>query len=237
MGEAGNDTLIGGTGVDTFYGGPGDDTIRAADDSADIVDCGEGVDTVYVEADAPDARRPHRLRDGRPRSPPSRPTTRRRRGRRSAARATPTGSPAPPGEDSIFGRGGADKIFALEGDDYVDGDQGDDQLHGGARRRPDPRPPGPRPDLGRRGRRPHHRRPRQRPHLRRGGQRHDLRQHRRGQRSTAAPATTASTWSTARSPTAIACGPGQRHRVRRPARQGRQGLRERAQVAPDTVRA
>lgn len=130
MGEAGNDTLIGGPGVDRISGGPGDDTIRAADDSADIVDCGEGVDTVYVEADAP-------TRDVLTgcenviaiAAEPSTDTTPPRqtiRGTRHADRLTGTA-----GDDSIFGRGGSDKIFAMAGDDYVDGDQGNDQLHGG----------------------------------------------------------------------------------------------------------
>jgi len=48
-GGPGNDMITGGSGADTISGGDGDDTIRAADDSADRVDCGAGNDTVYVE--------------------------------------------------------------------------------------------------------------------------------------------------------------------------------------------
>lgn len=130
LGQAGNDTLIGGTGADRFFGDIGNDTIRAADDSADVVDCGEGVDTVYVEADAPGR---DVLIDCEIVIPiaaePSNDTTAPRnmiRGTRHADRLTGT-----PGVDAIFGRGGADRILALAGDDYVDGDQGDDRLHGG----------------------------------------------------------------------------------------------------------
>jgi Ca2+-binding RTX toxin-like protein len=130
MGEGGNDTLIGGTGVDRFNGGPGDDIIRAADDSADVIDCGEGVDTVFVEADTPTRDVLSNCETVTPitaeASNDTTPAKLTIRGTRHADRLTGT-----PGEDSIFGRGGADKIFALEGDDYVDGDQGDDQLHGG----------------------------------------------------------------------------------------------------------
>ncbi len=130
FGHEGNDLLVGGNGADTFEAGPGDDVIRAADDSADRVDCGEGADTVYVEADAP-------TRDvligcetvipipAEPDNDTTSATT--IRGTRHADVLTGT-----PGEDSIFGRGGADRIYGYAGDDYVDGDQGDDRLHGGS---------------------------------------------------------------------------------------------------------
>ena len=128
-GENGDDELIGGSGPDDFEGGPGNDSIRAADDSADRVDCGDGDDTVYVEADAP-------TRDvliGCEHVVP-------------VPREADNGEPAPvairggtrndtlygtAGEDSIFGRGGNDKLFGKGGNDYLDGDRDDDQLHGG----------------------------------------------------------------------------------------------------------
>ncbi|HEY2056645.1 MAG TPA: calcium-binding protein [Solirubrobacterales bacterium] len=49
-GGAGNDRLSGGTGRDHIYGGSGDDVIFARDGSADVVDCGPGDDTAYVDA-------------------------------------------------------------------------------------------------------------------------------------------------------------------------------------------
>ncbi|HWI08560.1 MAG TPA: calcium-binding protein, partial [Solirubrobacteraceae bacterium] len=52
-GDAGDDMITGGPGADVVAGGDGDDAIRAADDSADTVDCGDGNDTVFVEADTP----------------------------------------------------------------------------------------------------------------------------------------------------------------------------------------
>jgi RTX calcium-binding nonapeptide repeat (4 copies) len=43
------DTIIGGPGRDVIEAGWADDTIRAVDGEKDIVDCGEGVDTAYVD--------------------------------------------------------------------------------------------------------------------------------------------------------------------------------------------
>jgi urease beta subunit len=48
-GGAGNDTLIGGPGKDKLYGGTGNDTIRAVDGERDVIDCGPGRDTAYVD--------------------------------------------------------------------------------------------------------------------------------------------------------------------------------------------
>ncbi|MET0603121.1 MAG: hypothetical protein ABW167_14135, partial [Baekduia sp.] len=49
-GQTGADTLVGGPGPDILDAGDGDDTIRAADDSSDSVDCGEGNDKLYGES-------------------------------------------------------------------------------------------------------------------------------------------------------------------------------------------
>ncbi len=130
LGEAGNDELVGGNGIDTFDGGPGDDVIRAADDSADIVNCGDGNDTVYVEVDAPtrDVLSGCETVIAIPAEPDNDTTSAQTiRGTRNADRLIGT-----PGDDSIFGRGGADRIYGMAGNDYVDGDQGNDRLHGGA---------------------------------------------------------------------------------------------------------
>jgi Ca2+-binding RTX toxin-like protein len=129
FGDDGADLLVGGPDPDTIDAGAGDDTIRAADDSRDEVDCGEGNDTVYVEATAP-------MRD--------------------ALLNCETVTPVPPegandsdaasvisgtqvrdvlrgtaGDDSLFGKGGPDALFGAGGDDYVDGEYGNDELHGG----------------------------------------------------------------------------------------------------------
>ena len=39
----------GGPGHDHIYGGRGNDTIYARDDTRDVVDCGPGHDTAYVD--------------------------------------------------------------------------------------------------------------------------------------------------------------------------------------------
>jgi Ca2+-binding RTX toxin-like protein len=55
---AGNDTVVGREGNDRVYGNPGSDrlfgnlgvdTINAADREKDVVNCGEGADTAYVD--------------------------------------------------------------------------------------------------------------------------------------------------------------------------------------------
>ena len=129
VGEAGNDELVGGNGIDTFDGGPGDDVIRAADDSPDTGTCGDGNDTVYVEADAPtrDVFTGCETVIPVPAEADNDTTTAVTiRGTRNPDRLNGT-----IGDDSIFGRGGADRIYGMAGNDYVDGDQGNDRLHGG----------------------------------------------------------------------------------------------------------
>jgi Ca2+-binding RTX toxin-like protein len=129
-GGDGNDTIVGGPGADIISGGAGDDIIRAADDSSDIVDCGDGNDTVYVEADFPTRDQLTNCETVIP-VPPE-----------PANDSTPVslffGTIQPefirgtPGPDSILGNGGDDRLFGGAGDDYVDGGNGDDTLHGGA---------------------------------------------------------------------------------------------------------
>jgi Ca2+-binding RTX toxin-like protein len=48
---AGNDKINGGNGEDVIVAGPGDDTIRSADGLAEKIDCGDGNDTVVVDAE------------------------------------------------------------------------------------------------------------------------------------------------------------------------------------------
>ncbi len=130
VGHEGDDLLIGGSGPDAIRAGPGNDTIRAADDSIDTIDCGEGDDTVYVEIDAPGrdllsgcetvvAIAPERDSDVT--------VANTIRGTRHADVLRGTAI-----RDSIFGRGGSDRIYGYAGDDYLDGDRGNDRLHGGA---------------------------------------------------------------------------------------------------------
>lgn len=53
-GDDGSDYIKGGSGKDFIKGGPGDDTIRGGsfnrtnDGAKDVIDCGAGIDTVYV---------------------------------------------------------------------------------------------------------------------------------------------------------------------------------------------
>ena len=124
-----NDEVVGGPGVDTLRGGAGDDSIRAADDSADIVECGPGNDTVYVEEDAPDR---DRLSDCElvVRTPPE--------GANDAelpsiiqGTVNDDVLQGTSDDDSIFGKLGDDRLFGRDGDDYVDGEDGDDELRGG----------------------------------------------------------------------------------------------------------
>jgi Ca2+-binding RTX toxin-like protein len=129
VGEAGNDELVGGSGIDVFDGGPGDDVIRAADDSPDTGTCGDGNDTLYVEADAP-------TRDMITGCETIIPVAAEADNDMTAAVAlrgtrNPDRLVGTVGDDSIFGRGGADRIYGMAGDDYVDGDENDDRLHGG----------------------------------------------------------------------------------------------------------
>jgi Ca2+-binding RTX toxin-like protein len=51
-GGDGNDSIWGGLDADIEYGGPGDDTLHslANDDAVDILDCGPGNDTAFVNA-------------------------------------------------------------------------------------------------------------------------------------------------------------------------------------------
>ena len=49
-GGEGNDVIWVGRGADREFGGPGDDTLHALanDNRVDVIDCGEGDDTLYV---------------------------------------------------------------------------------------------------------------------------------------------------------------------------------------------
>jgi Ca2+-binding RTX toxin-like protein len=48
-GGLGNDRLRGGVGADRIDGGPGEDILFARDGEADVLDCGSGADTAYVD--------------------------------------------------------------------------------------------------------------------------------------------------------------------------------------------
>jgi Ca2+-binding RTX toxin-like protein len=129
-GGDGADEIVAGPGADVVTGGRGPDDIRVADGDHDIVDCGTGHDTVYVEQDAPTR---DTLRSCETVIPvPAEPAT-----------------DAPPpshnifgtvyddllvgtdADDSLFGNDGHDVIYGGAGNDYVDGENDDDELHGG----------------------------------------------------------------------------------------------------------
>ena len=101
-----------------------------ADGDHDVVDCGPGRDTVYVEEDAPtrDTLRSCEIVVPVPAEP--------------ATDAPPPSNNifgtvgndmlfGTEGADSLFGNDGNDVLFGNGGDDYVDGENGDDELHGG----------------------------------------------------------------------------------------------------------
>jgi Ca2+-binding RTX toxin-like protein len=129
FGDDGDDLVVGGPGADIMDGGNGDDTIRAADDSRDEVDCGEGNDTVFVEADFPARDVLINCETVTPVPPEG--------ANDSDAASVISGTQSAdvlrgtPGDDSLFGKGGDDKLFGGAGDDYVDGEYGADELHGG----------------------------------------------------------------------------------------------------------
>jgi Ca2+-binding RTX toxin-like protein len=129
FGDEGDDLVVGGPGPDVIDGGDGDDTIRAADDSRDEVDCGEGNDTVFVEADFPARDTLINCETVTPVPPEG--------ANDSDAASVISGTQnadvlrGTPGDDSLFGKGGDDKLFGGAGDDYVDGEYGADELHGG----------------------------------------------------------------------------------------------------------
>jgi Ca2+-binding RTX toxin-like protein len=49
VGREGNDRIYGDSGSDRLYGNLGKDTITAGDAQEDLVNCGEGDDTVFVD--------------------------------------------------------------------------------------------------------------------------------------------------------------------------------------------
>ena len=50
VGREGNDHIYGNTGSDTLFGEEGNDTINSSgDQTKDVVKCGQGTDTVYVD--------------------------------------------------------------------------------------------------------------------------------------------------------------------------------------------
>lgn len=141
-GGSGNDTISGSYGADEITGGPGgdridagtaNDVIRVADDAQDVVDCGPGRDTVYVEITAP-ARDSLTNCEVVVQIAPEHSTD------APATTNVIAGTPGrdllygTPGGDSIFGADGDDELFGEAGDDYVDGENDDDVLHGGTGR-------------------------------------------------------------------------------------------------------
>jgi hypothetical protein len=49
-GGSANDRIFGGGKHDRIYGGAGDDVISTRDDTRDLIDCGGGADTAYVDS-------------------------------------------------------------------------------------------------------------------------------------------------------------------------------------------
>jgi Ca2+-binding RTX toxin-like protein len=123
------DELVAGPGRDQVSGGRAGDVIRVADGDADVVDCGTGRDTVYVEEDAP-AR--DRLRNCETvLRVPAEPATDAPPASNIFGTAGDDVRLGTPGDDSLFGAAGNDQLFGEDGNDYVDGEDGDDLLRGG----------------------------------------------------------------------------------------------------------
>jgi Ca2+-binding RTX toxin-like protein len=146
-GGPGNDTLRGNKGVDTHSGGAGDDYIDARGDAADVVNCGDGADTVIGDtADSIAADCETVDRGVPPPVPPTAPTP----------APTPTDPPPAakallgPSETRLLGPGACvteqlgtvqndlldgtdlgDSLFGLQGDDILNGLPGEDCLFGG----------------------------------------------------------------------------------------------------------
>lgn len=129
-GGDGADEIVAGPGADTVSGGRGADDIRVADGDHDVVDCGSGRDTVYVEQDAPtrdtlkscETVIPVPAEPATDAPPPSNNIF------GTVGDDVLTGTE---GADSLFGNDGHDVLFGNGGDDYVDGENDDDELHGG----------------------------------------------------------------------------------------------------------
>ena len=95
--------------------------MRAADGDGDVVDCGPGKDTVFVESDAPQRDELTSCETVVQIAPePANDTP----GTTNVISGTPgndtlLGTPA---GDSLFGADGDDELFGNEGEDYVDGE-------------------------------------------------------------------------------------------------------------------
>jgi Ca2+-binding RTX toxin-like protein len=139
-GGSGSDTLRGNQGIDTLSGGAGDDFVDVRGDRGDIVNCGEGDDTVRADgADLVASDCETVDRGGAPESPPS------------ASGPSPTAGAllgpvetgsldkgacamdrlGTPDDDRIDGTALGDNLFGLQGDDVLNGHANDDCLFGG----------------------------------------------------------------------------------------------------------
>ncbi|MBJ7519337.1 MAG: hypothetical protein JHC84_06550 [Solirubrobacteraceae bacterium] len=129
-GGDGSDEIVAGPGRDNVTGGRGNDIIRVADGDQDTVDCGAGIDTVYVESTAPSRDRLRSCETVIPIAPEAStdapPLTTTLLG--GVGNDVIFGTPGP---DTIIGRDGNDELYGNEGDDYVDGEYGNDTLRGG----------------------------------------------------------------------------------------------------------
>ena len=141
-GGTGNDTLRGNKGVDTHTGGAGDDFIDVRGDRGDVVNCGDGNDTVMGDAadviaadcetvdrgGAPPAASPG------PSAGPS-PAVEGLLGPAESRRLDPgacTSDKLGTGEnDRLAGTALGDSLFGLQGNDVLKGRRGDDCLFGG----------------------------------------------------------------------------------------------------------
>jgi Ca2+-binding RTX toxin-like protein len=137
-GGSGNDILRGLKGVDTHAGGGGDDYIDARGDRGDLVNCGDGTDTVLADvADsiAADCEVVDRGTVPPPPPPGPPPTAGGLLGPSESqgleAGACATDMLGTPRNDRLAGTPLGDNLFGLQGNDRLKGSSGDDCLFGG----------------------------------------------------------------------------------------------------------
>jgi Ca2+-binding RTX toxin-like protein len=136
VGGSGPDILRGNKGIDTQSGGAGDDFIDSRGDKGDIIQCGDGNDTVMADATDTVASDCEVVdRGGAPPPPPPSPAATGLLGPGEAHLLKPgaciTDVLGTPGSDTLTGSATGDSLFGLQGNDVLQGQQGDDCLFGG----------------------------------------------------------------------------------------------------------
>lgn len=136
VGGSGPDILRGNKGIDTQSGGAGDDLIDSRGDKGDVIQCGEGNDTVMADAADTVASDCEIIdRGGVPPPPPPSVAATSLLGFAETRLLNPGACIADvlgtPGADTLTGSVTGDSLFGLQGNDVLLGELGDDCLFGG----------------------------------------------------------------------------------------------------------